>query len=108
MARVEAEAELRGPAEAVHDRDELVERAADRPAGAGGVLEKEPGRVGARRERALERRHRPGETGVEPGAEMRADVENDAVGLDRGGDADRVQERLHGALRRAGRRARRG
>ena len=53
-----------------------------------------------------ERRHGPLEAGVEPGAEMRADVDDDAVGGDRAGGIDGLRHRLDGlvVLRLVGRR----
>jgi hypothetical protein len=70
VARVEADAKPRVPVEAVYEDRQLVDRAADRPAGSGGVLDQEPGRLGAALERALERRHDVLETRLEAGAEV--------------------------------------
>ena len=81
------------PVEALVDRRELVDRAADRAAGAGRVLHQEPRRVGAELEHLLHRRQHALEAGFEPAAEMRADVEDDAVRADRAGDLHRVPHR---------------
>ena len=92
MARVEADAEPRVPVERVDEDRELVDRAADRAAGAGGVLEQEPGRVGAAVEHLSSAGTQRSTPAFKPGAEVRADVEDDAVGLDRAG---RVDGRAH-------------
>ena len=76
----------------VEERGELVDRASDRPAGAGGVLQQQPGRVRAELESFLQRRHAPFHADFDARAEMRADVEDDAVGVDRAGDLHRVAQ----------------
>ena len=96
MARVEADAEARVASEPLDDGRELLDRPPDRRAGARGVLDQEPGRLAAALERELECRKRPFEARLEAGAEVRADVEDDAVGLDRAGDLHRVEERRDG------------
>ena len=65
VARVEADAQARMPVERVVQRRQLVQRASDRVAGAGGVLHAEPRGVGAALERLRERRHDPLETRLE-------------------------------------------
>jgi hypothetical protein len=85
MAGIEADTEPFVAPDSVHDQHELVERASDRSAGAGRVLDEEPRAFVAALEHLLDRRHRPFEAGVEAGAEMRADVEDDPVRLDRAG-----------------------
>ena len=94
MARVEADAEPRMAVEPLDQRRELVERAADRGARAGRVLHQQPRVALAALEDPLERRDRPLEPGLEAGAEVRADVEDDAVGLDRARRVDGVAHRL--------------
>ncbi len=78
------------------ERRELGDRAADRPARAGGVLHAQPEVVGRQLEELAKRRLDELDGLVEAVAEVRADVEDDGVG------ADRVR-RLH---RRAQRRER--
>ena len=56
------------------------------------VLEQEPGRARARRERPYRRRRRLVQAGFEPGAEMGADVDDDAVGFDRARDLDGLEQ----------------
>src|SRR5205085_6755334 len=76
------------------DSSELHERAPYRATGAGGVLHQEPGRGAlAALEQLAHRLHDPLQARVEAGAEVRADVEDDRVGLDRAPDLDRVLER---------------
>ena len=70
VARVEANAEPRVAVEGVDDRRELVDRAPDRAAGTGRVLDQQPGRVGAVVEHAAQRRHRTFQARLEPGAQM--------------------------------------
>jgi len=53
VARVEAETEARMPSQAIDDRRQLVHRAPDRAAAAGGVLDQQPGFVRAGLERGL-------------------------------------------------------
>ena len=94
VARVEADAEPRVPVEPLVERRELLDRAADRAAGAGRVLHQEP-----RRRRSRARAPAPSRAATrssprsKPGAEMRADVEDDAVGADRARDLHRVAQR---------------
>ena len=98
MARVEADAEARVPFEPVVDRRELLERAADRGAGPGGVLHQQPGRVGAALEAAPQRRDDPLEPRLEARAEMRADMEDDRLRVDPARDVDRLAESGDGLL----------
>jgi hypothetical protein len=93
VARVQADAEPRVGVEALVQKRELVDRASDRPAGAGGVLHQQPGRVRAAVEHVPHRRLDALDAGFEPGAEVRADMEDDAVGLDRAGDVDGGRQR---------------
>ena len=88
VARVEADAEPRVGVESVVERGQLLERAADRAARACGVLHAEPGRVVAVLERLGQRRRDPLDRGLEPRAQVRADVEDDGLGLDRAGGVD--------------------
>ena len=75
------------------ERRELLDRAADRAARAGGVLHQQPRRVVRELEHLLHRRQHARHARLEAGAEMRADVEDDAVGSDRARDLHRVAER---------------
>src|SRR5262245_3026806 len=93
VARVEADAEPGMAVEPLDECRELLERATDRVAGAGRVLEKEPGRIRATLEHLFERRNRPVEPGLEAGAEVGADVEDDAVGLNRTAGVDGAAQR---------------
>ena len=82
---------------------ELLDRAADRPPGAGGVLHQQPGLVRGELEHLLHRGHDAFEPMLEAGAEMRADVEDDGVGADRARDLHRVAQRgdrllVHGVV----------
>ena len=95
MARVEADPEPGVAVEPVEERDELVERAADRPARAGGVLHQEP-RCRAALEDLAHRGADAVDPGVEAGAEVGADVEDDGVRVDRAGDVDGVPHRRDG------------
>jgi hypothetical protein len=70
-------------AEAVDELRELSHRPTDRPARAGRVLDQEPRRVGAVRERLFEGGHRALEAGLEACPEVGAHVEHDPVRLDR-------------------------
>ncbi len=97
VTAVEAESETRVAVEPVTDRDELVDRPADRSARARGVLEKKPGRVRGVIEGPPQRRHDAIESDVETGSQMRADVEHH-VALDLSGDAKRIHERRLGLL----------
>src|SRR5581483_607440 len=89
VARVEAETQPGVAVEALEERVQLVERAPDRPACARGVLHQEPRVAFAAFEDLRERLARAVETAVESGAEMRADVEDDAVRADRARRVDR-------------------
>src|SRR3990170_8545533 len=88
MARVEADAEAGMSVERIEENRELVDRAADRPARAGGVLEQQPGRVRATVENLPQGRDAPLDAGLEPRAKMRADVEDDTVRPDRARSID--------------------
>src|SRR5580765_2307493 len=94
MAGIEADTEPFVAPDSVHDQHELVERASDRSAGAGRVLDQGPRPFVAALEHLLDRRHRPVEADVETGAEMRADVEDDPIRLDRTGCVDGRPHRL--------------
>ena len=98
VARVEADAEPRMPVEPLPERRELVDRASDRAAGAGRVLHQQPRLVGAELEHLLHRRHDALEARLEAAAEVRADVEDDAVGADPARDLHRVAHRRDGLL----------
>src|SRR3954468_11966245 len=71
------------PVEAIEQRLQLVERPADRAAGAGRVLDQKPRVAVAALEDLRERAAGAGERGPEPCAQVGADVEDDAVGADR-------------------------
>src|SRR3954463_2844140 len=86
MARVEADAEAWMTVESFVDRCELVDRTADRAAGAGGVLHQQPRRVVAELEHLLDRRENTLQSLLEAGTEVRADVDDDGVRADRAGD----------------------
>src|SRR5215831_2894754 len=94
VTRVEADAEPLVPVERVEQDRELVDRAADRAARAGGVLHQQPGAVVAVLEHLSERRDGTIEPGLEAGAEMRADVDDDAVGVDLGRGRHRRAHRV--------------
>src|SRR5256884_7106719 len=75
MAGIQADAEPLGPSRALHERGQLAERAADRVAGAGGVLERDLDAIArGARERLVERGGDPSEPGLEPGAHWRSPV----------------------------------
>ena len=93
VAGVEADAEALVAVESGDDRRQLLERAADRTAGAGRVLEQEPGRVRAVLEHLAQSGHAALEPGVEARPEVRADVEDDAVRLDRARRVDGCDHR---------------
>src|SRR6266550_4256835 len=80
MTRVEANTEALVPPECSEDRGELVDRAADRPAGTRGVLHQDPCSVVAAVEQLFQRRDYSREAGLEAGAEMGAEVEDHRVG----------------------------
>jgi glutamyl-tRNA synthetase len=86
------------PSKPIDENGELVDRAADGAAGSGRVLEQKPGRVRAPLEYSLDGGEHAHEPCLEPRPEMRADVEDDPVGLDRAGDVDRVLEGGYGLL----------
>jgi hypothetical protein len=93
VAGVEADAESGMTVEAVEDDRELGDGAAHRAARSGRVLEEDPRiRALTALERAAEGADDAIETTLEAGAQVRADVEDDPVRLDRAGDLDRVQE----------------
>ena len=92
VAGIEADAEVRVSSEPIDEDGELVDRAADRTAGAGRILEQEPSRIRAPVEHTLDGREHALESRFEAGPEVRADVEDDPVGLDRAGDVDGVLE----------------
>ena len=98
VARVEAHAEPWMAVEPVVDRRQLVDRPSDRPARAGRVLHQEPRRVGAAVEHLRNGGHDTLEPLLEPRAEVRADVEDDGVGLDRAGRIDRRAHRRDALL----------
>ena len=94
VARVEADAEARVVFQTLEEDVQLFERAADRPACARRVLHQQPGVALAALQDAGECGARPLETRLEAGAEVRADVEDDAVRLDRARSVDGVAHRL--------------
>ncbi len=93
MTGVEADAQARVAVERVAESGELRDRAADRATRAGGVLEAEPELVGRQLEKVAKRRCHLPDRVAEAVAEVRADVEDDRVGLDR-------SRRLHRRLQR--------
>src|SRR2546421_4583002 len=93
MAGVEADAEPLVSTQGVVERRELVDRAADRIAGAGRVLDQQPGGLRATFERLSQRRHSALQADLEAGALVRADMEDDPVGLDRAADVHGVFQR---------------
>jgi hypothetical protein len=93
VAGIEADAEPGVAAEPVEDRRQLLDRAADRAARAGGVLHQKPRRVGAALEQLRHRRQDALQPRLEAGAEVGADVEDDAVRVDRARDVHRVLKR---------------
>ena len=95
MARVEADAEPRVTVEPFDERLR-ARRASGRsspPVPAEFSISSHVSRLAAL-EDLRERGHRPLEAGLEAGAEMRADVEDDAVRLDRARGVDGVAHRL--------------
>src|SRR6266480_2154918 len=82
MTGVEADAEPLVSAQGVVEGGELVDRTADRVAGAGRVLDQQPGGVRATFERLSQRRDSALQADLEAGALVRADVEDNPVGLD--------------------------
>src|SRR5438132_14252917 len=90
MARVETDAQALVPSECDEDGGELVERAADRPTGAGGVLHQHPGAVVAPVEHLLECGDEALEACLEAGAGMGAVAEDGCLGFDRTGSVDRL------------------
>ena len=79
---VEADAQPPMPVERVAESSELTDGATDRSAGARGVLEAEPEVVGRQLEQVAKGRCHLLHGGAEAVPEMRADVEDDRVGLD--------------------------
>ena len=98
MARVQTDPEARMPVEPVEDDGQLLDGPPDRVAGPGRVLHQQPRGLRAPVEHDPHRRDHPVEARVHPGAEMRPDVEHDAVGVDRAPNVDRVRERRDGLL----------
>ena len=88
VTRVEADAEPLVAAGRVVDRGQLFQRAPDRVPGSRRVLHAEPRRLVGALERLGQRGHDALEAGLEAGAEVRADVEDDRLGADRGGGVD--------------------
>src|SRR5207253_4719013 len=96
MAGIQADAEPLGPSRALDERGQLAERAADRVAGAGGVLERDLDAIArGARERLVERGGDPSEPGLEPGAHVRARMEDDAREAERLRALELVGERGH-------------
>src|SRR4051812_35301879 len=93
VARVEADAQPLVLSERRVERGQLVDRTSDRVACARRVLDQEPGRVRAPLQHVEKRRYRALEAGLETRALVRADVEDDAVRVDRAGDVHSVLER---------------
>ena len=83
VARVDADPEARMPVDRVGEHLELGDRAADRSAGARGVLQAQPEVVGRQLEQLAKRGHDELHRVVEAEAEVRADVEDDRLGADR-------------------------
>ena len=83
VARVETETEPRVSTECLDERRKLIDRTADRRARPGGVLHQQPRIAFAVLEDLRHRRDDTLEARVESRAEMRADVKDHAVGLDR-------------------------
>jgi hypothetical protein len=92
VARVEADAEPFVPSERLEQQHELVHRAADRAAGSGRVLHQEPSALVAAVEDLLQCGHDSFQAGLEAGAQVGTDMEDDSVGADR---ARRVHGRGH-------------
>jgi hypothetical protein len=93
MAGIEADAEASMAPQPVDERCQLLERATDRPAGTGGVLDQEPRLVGTALQHLLDRGSRTLQARLEAGPEVRTDVEDDAVRVDRAGCVDGAAER---------------
>src|SRR5437764_4515369 len=93
MARVEADAETLVAVERVEDRCQLVERAPDRSTGARGVLHQQPRSLAAPVEHLRQRRHGATEPDVEAGTEVRTDVEDHRLRVDRARGVDRCPHR---------------
>ena len=98
VARVEADADARVAVEAVDERGELVDRAADRVARAGRVLDQQPGVVRAALEALLQCGHDAFQPLVEAGALVGADVEDHAFRADAAGDVDGVLKGRNGLV----------
>ena len=93
MARVETDSEAGVAVEPLPEGRELLERAADRAAGARRVLHQQPRLVRAELEHLLHRGQDALEARLEAGAEMGADVEHDPVRADPARHLHRVPER---------------
>src|SRR5207249_1528232 len=98
VAGVETDAEPWVFAQPLVERGELLDRASDRAACSGRVLHQEPRLVGTELEHLLHRRQHALESRLESAAEMRADMEDDAVGADSAGDLHRVPHRQNRLL----------
>src|SRR5438132_4426130 len=83
MTRVQTDAQAFVPVEGIEDRRELLERTADRPSRARGVLEQQPGALVAALEQLLQSRHHPAQARFEARSKVRADVDDDGIRLDR-------------------------
>jgi hypothetical protein len=90
MAGVETDAEVGIAVEPVDQGGELVDRSADRVAGPGGVLDQQPGGVGAALEALPERGNHTLQPSFESGALVRADMEDHAFRFDPAGDVHGV------------------
>ena len=107
VARVDADADPLGSGRAVDQCRQLGERPADRVAAARGVLERDFDAIATgTRERFVERRDDPAEPGLEPGAHMRAWVDDHARETERLRALQLVGERGHRLRPRRGMRAR--
>src|SRR5215203_431457 len=98
VARVQTDTEARMPVEPIEDDGKLLDGPADRSTRPGRVLHQQPCRVRAPVEDDTQRRDHPVEARVHAGAEMRPDVEHDAVGIDRAPHVHRVRQRRHRLL----------
>src|SRR6202044_1002064 len=100
---VDADAEAAIAVSGVDQRRDLLETAADRSSGSGRVLDQQSARCPLQAlldlcEGLLERLGDPRHHGLEAGATMAADVEDDALGSDAGPDDEVVHEAVE-ALR---------